>query len=74
MRWGAFLITTVIIASIILFEWPKVKQKPKKDKSVFIVLLFIGWILSAFDLPHTPGPVTGLETLFEPLRSFIEAK
>ena len=50
------------------------EQNPKKDKSVFIVLLFIGWILSGFDLPHTPGPVTVLEALFEPLRSFIEAK
>jgi multisubunit Na+/H+ antiporter MnhB subunit len=65
------MMTTAIIVIIILFEWPKMKQQPIKDKLVFIVLLFIGWFLSMFDLPNMSGPLTWQEALFHPLRKFI---
>ena len=51
VRWGAFFATTVIVALIILYQWPRMKQNPKKDKLAFITLLLIGWVLSMFDLP-----------------------
>ncbi|WP_078411030.1 hypothetical protein [Priestia abyssalis] len=72
MRWEAFFGTTVIVALIILYEWPRMKQHPKKDKMAFFILFFIGWVLSMFDLPHMGGPSSWVETLFRPFGRFME--
>ena len=72
MRWGAFFCTTIIVALIILYQWPKMKQNPKKDKIAFSILLLIGWVLSMFDLPHMAGPTTWIEALFKPFGQFME--
>ncbi|KAB7706305.1 hypothetical protein F9802_11500 [Bacillus aerolatus] len=57
---------------IILFQWPKMKQAPKKDKWAFGVLLLIGWGLSMFDLQHMGGPTAWIEALFRPFGKFME--
>ncbi|MCQ6278421.1 hypothetical protein JN080_04055 [Bacillus sp. EB600] len=62
------------MAVIILFQWPKMKQHPKKDKWAFFMLLLIGWMLSMFDLPNMPGPLTWIEELFKPVGQFMEKK
>ncbi|MDQ0216255.1 hypothetical protein J2S13_002696 [Oikeobacillus pervagus] len=72
MRWEAFGGTAVIIVVIILFQWPKVKQNPAKDKIAFFMLLVIGWGLSMFDLPHMGGPLTWIEALLKPFARFME--
>ncbi|KKB36825.1 hypothetical protein QY96_03398 [Bacillus thermotolerans] len=72
MNWMSFFLTTVIIITILFFEWPKTRKKSKKDKSVFIVLLAAGWVLSIFELPQISGPIDWLETLFRPLGQFID--
>lgn len=72
MRWGIFLGTTVIVALIILYEWPRIKQNPKKDKVAFVMLLFIGWGLSMFNLAHMTGPTIWVEAFFEPFGRFME--
>ncbi|KKB34199.1 hypothetical protein [Bacillus thermotolerans] len=72
VNWMSFFLTTVIIITILFFEWPKTKKKPKKDKSVFIVLLVAGWVLSIFELPQISDPVNWLEVLFQPLGRFMD--
>jgi hypothetical protein len=72
VRWGAFIGTTIIIAVIILFQWPKMKQYPKKDKMAFLMLLVFVWVLSMFDLPKMAGPVTWIEALFRPVGQFMD--
>lgn len=72
VNWMSFFLTTVIIITILFFEWPKTKKKPKKDKSVFIVLLAAGWVLSIFELPQISDPVNWLEVLFQPLGRFMD--
>lgn len=72
MRWGAFFATAAIVMIIILFQWPKMKQHPKKEKSAFIGLLTIGLILSMFDLPHISGPVKWIEFVFKPFTKILE--
>lgn len=72
MRWGAFVSTTIIVVLIILYEWPKMKQIPNKDKVAFFTLLLIGWVLSMFDLPHMGGPTSWIVTLFKPFGKFME--
>ena len=72
MRWGAFFCVMVIVALVILYEWPKMKQNPKKDKMAFFTLLLIGLVLSMFDLPHMGGPTAWIQTLFGPFGRFME--
>jgi hypothetical protein len=67
MRWGVLIGTTIIIAAIVAYEWPKMKLYPSKDKASFIVLLSLGWILAQFDLQYMAGPVTMLESIFKPV-------
>lgn len=67
VRWGVLLGVTVIMALIVLYEWPKMKHTPKKDKAAFFFLLMVGWVLAMFDLPNIAGPVTWLDALFKPI-------
>ncbi|MEK4010028.1 hypothetical protein ACQKGD_11315 [Peribacillus frigoritolerans] len=72
MRWGAFFCTSVVVALIILYEWPRMKQNPKKDKMAFLTLLLTGLILSMFNLPQMSGPTQWIEALFRPFGEFME--
>lgn len=72
IRWGAFFATTGIVALIILFQWPKIKHNPKKDKLAFFMLLLLGSVLSMFDLPHIAGPTSWIEALFKPFGQWME--
>ncbi|KKB39084.1 hypothetical protein QY95_02524 [Bacillus thermotolerans] len=72
MNWMSFFLTTIIIMMILSFEWPKTKEKARKDKAAFIVLLTAGWVLSIFELPQISGPVNWLEVLFQPLGRFMD--
>ena len=72
LRWGAFAITTLIIVVIILLQKSQLKKKPKKDKFAFFMLLFIGWMLSLFDLSNMSGPITWVTAIFKPIGQFME--
>lgn len=72
MKWGLLLGMSTVVGLIILFEWPKLKPLPLKDKVSFFALMFIGWFLSLFDLPNVPGPTSVIETLFKPLAKMLE--
>ncbi|MBS4206486.1 hypothetical protein [Bacillus sp. FJAT-50079] len=72
MEWKVFFATMLIVFIIILFQWPKMKQHPKKDKGTFLILLFIALILSSLDLQRLPGPVTWVSTLLKPLGTFMQ--
>ncbi|MCD1162946.1 hypothetical protein [Peribacillus frigoritolerans] len=72
MRWGAFFCTSVVVVLIILYEWPRMKQNPKKDKMAFLTLLLTGLILSMFNLPQMSGPTQWIEALFRPFGEFME--
>lgn len=71
MKWGLLLGMSTVVGLIILFEWPKLKPLPWKDKASFFTLLFIGWFLSMFDLPNVPGPTSVIEALFKPLARML---
>jgi Na+/melibiose symporter-like transporter len=72
MSWSFFSCVTIAVLLITWFEWPKLKQKPKKDKVAFISLLLIVWLLSMLDLPNTPGPTTVLHFIFKPFKGLLE--
>ncbi|WP_207205095.1 hypothetical protein [Peribacillus sp. TH16] len=64
--------TTVIVALIILYEWPKIKQNPKKDKMAFFSLLLMGLVLSMFNIQQMSGPSAWIVTFFKPFGEFME--
>ncbi|MEJ9232945.1 hypothetical protein LAV79_26760 [Peribacillus butanolivorans] len=64
--------TTVIVALIILYEWPKMKQNSKKDKMAFLSLLLMGLVLSMFNIQQMSGPTSWIETFFKPFGEFME--
>lgn len=72
MKWGAFISITAVVTLIILYEWARLKQAPKKDKIAFFLLLFIVWVLSMFNLQQMAGPVTLVEAIFKPFSQFLE--
>lgn len=72
MKWDSFAAGTAVAVGILMYQWPKMKKTPKKDKWAFAVLLFIGWLLSLFNLAHAPGPATLIQTVFEPAGFFLE--
>lgn len=72
MRWSFFCGVTIAVLLIWWFEWPKLKQKPKRDKSIFVSLLLLIWLLSMLDLPNTPGPTTLLQFIFKPFKGLVE--
>ncbi|KQL49903.1 hypothetical protein AN963_09505 [Brevibacillus choshinensis] len=72
MKWGVIVTMTVLAVLLILYEWPRVKKLPKKDKVVFLTLVFMAWVLSMFDLPNVPGPTTLVQALFKPFGIVLE--
>lgn len=72
MKWGIFFATAFIIGMIILFQWPKLKNYPKKDKAAFIVLILFSLSLSLFDLPYIEGPIKWIEYILQPFVHFVK--
>lgn len=72
MRWSVILGVTFIVLLIVLFEWPRMKDHPRRDKITFAGLLLIGWVLSLFDLQNLAGPSTFVEMIFKPISVILE--
>ncbi|MGC5328085.1 hypothetical protein [Brevibacillus sp. SYSU BS000544] len=72
MRWSVILGVTFIVVLIVLFEWPRMKNHPKRDKIAFAGLLLIGWVLSMLDLQNMAGPNTLVEMIFKPISVILE--
>jgi hypothetical protein len=59
---------------MVLYEWPRLKPKQKREKSVFVILVAMEWLLAILLLfyPNLPGPTKMLETVFQPLSKIFE--
>jgi len=69
---AAFAWTAIVVALLTMYEWPKMKQSPKKDKIAFISIMLIGLFMTLFSLKQMAGPVTWLELIYRPLGKFME--
>jgi len=72
MKWGQFFGTTLIIILILLVLWPKMKEIPLKDKTVFFLFLLFGWGLSILNLPNITGPMKWMRFFFKPFAQLME--
>lgn len=71
MQWGQFFGAALVIAVIVILQWPRIKDNPIKDKGAFIVILVIGLVLSMFDLERMKGPITLFEAIFSPIGRYM---
>jgi multisubunit Na+/H+ antiporter MnhB subunit len=72
--WGIVSGITLLTACIILFDWPKIERKQKKEKISFVILLTLGWCLSILLVyqPELPGPTKFVDIIFKPLGKMLE--
>ncbi|GFN30100.1 hypothetical protein [Paenibacillus xylaniclasticus] len=72
MNISLFITITLAVIVTWCFDWPKVKKKAGKDKTMFILLFLLGWLLSMLNLPETPGLTTLFQIVFQPLEPFVK--
>jgi|GEM_PF-968130 len=72
LNWTAFFLVQVCIWFMVIFDWKRMKQAPKKDRILIGSLLAFATFLSLFDLLNMPGPITILRTIFKPLSTLLE--
>jgi multisubunit Na+/H+ antiporter MnhB subunit len=74
VKWGAVFVITVLVCLIVLYEWPKMNPRQRREKVVFTGFLAMGWILGVLlvFIPDLPSPTQFLDNLFKPLGKFLE--
>ncbi|MCQ6561750.1 hypothetical protein [Paenibacillus mendelii] len=74
MKWAAILGITVILVLMAMYEWPKMDKKMKKEKSAFVAITIIGWLLAMLLVffPDMPGPTQLVDAIYKPLGKLLE--
>lgn len=73
MKWVGVLAATIAAGFVFLYGWPRLYQKEKKEKVMFIALTFTGWLLGIFlaFFPDMPGPTQLVNTIYSPLSKIL---
>ncbi|MEH6948869.1 hypothetical protein V7068_17720 [Bacillus sp. JJ634] len=74
MKWLFALGITFLVACMILYEWPKMKQNQKKEKKVFIVLVTFEWLFSLIFLfyPDLKNPSDFLLPMVDKMQKILK--
>lgn len=74
MKWGAVFGITVLVACILLYEWPQIDPEQKREKMAFIGLTAMGWLLGILLVlfPDLPSPTYLFDTIFKPFGKMLE--
>jgi multisubunit Na+/H+ antiporter MnhB subunit len=74
MKFAAITGITILVILIVLYEWPKMKPKQKKEKAAFLTVTGMGWILAVILVfnPDIPGPTQMIDALYRPLGKMLE--
>lgn len=74
MKWVTILGITVCAALIVVYEWPKLNQNQKKEKTAVVTFTAMGWLLAILLLffPEMPGPTQIIEKIYEPLSKLLK--
>lgn len=74
MKWGAVLGITIVVALLVLYEWPTINPQRKKERIAFIGLTAIGWLLGVLLVffPDMPNPTQLFEAILKPLTRLLE--
>ncbi|MCY9695446.1 hypothetical protein [Paenibacillus alginolyticus] len=74
MKWGAIVGISVIVALMVLYEWPKMDQKQMKEKAALLALSGVGFILAILLVffPDMPGPTDLVNMIYKPFGQILE--
>jgi len=74
LEWLFALGITFLVACMILYEWPKMKQNQKKEKKIFIVLVTFEWLFSLTLLfyPDLKNPSDFLLPMFNKVEEILK--
>ncbi|MBI0581177.1 hypothetical protein IEC97_28080 [Neobacillus cucumis] len=74
MKWGVLLGSLLLVLAMILYQWPKLNQKPKRDKLAFLTLSILGGILAIVLIffPSIANPTQAVNWLYEPLGKILK--
>lgn len=74
MKWGTLFGLSILVACMVLYEWPQMGPNQKKEKAAFICLLAMGWLLGMLLVyfPELPGPADLSDKIFKPFRKMLE--
>jgi multisubunit Na+/H+ antiporter MnhB subunit len=74
LTWVFIVGITLVVALMILYEWPRMNPNQKKEKAVFAILVTMEWLLAILLLfyPNLPSPTQILEVVFQPLSKFLK--
>lgn len=67
MRFVGILGVTAILVIIFLFQWPGLKKKEKKEKTAFLSIMIINWVLAVLLMifPEMPGPGQMVDLIYK---------
>ncbi|MBB5323425.1 multisubunit Na+/H+ antiporter MnhB subunit [Anoxybacillus tepidamans] len=74
MKLGFIFGIVMLVTCIWAFEWPRFKRAPKKEKTVFAILLGMGAALAIVLLyyPDIPGPTQLIDYIYKSLGRRLE--
>lgn len=74
MKWGPVFVIILIMILMLLFQWPKLGKKQKREKAAFLSLSILSWLLAILLIffPEMPGPTQMIDWLYKPLGKLLE--
>jgi len=69
MKFAAIAGITILVILIVLYEWPKMNPKQKKEKAALLTVTGMGWLLAVILIfnPDITGPTQMIDAIYRPL-------
>jgi hypothetical protein len=76
MKAAMVLGITVLVSLVTFFQWPKMDRNQRKEKTSYIALAILGWVLSILLVffPEMDGPTEMLNKLFKPFGQMLNIR
>lgn len=75
MQWGMTLLSTLVILMMSFYLWSHIESHDRKMKTVFAVIMLMGWILSIWVI-NSPRllPSETIDRLHNPIKSITRER
>jgi len=74
VNWGAVWGISLVVLAVVLYDWPRMNEDEKKEKTAFAVMTTMVWLLAILltFYPDMPGPTELVEAVYKPLAKILE--
>ena len=74
MKWTNVLGIAVLVAAMVLYDWPKMEPHMKREKIAYVALVGAGAALAVLLVynPELPGPTQLIEVLYRPVEGIVK--